>query len=112
DKADPDLPNALLVPLGSLTFDVTDINLVVRCTSAPPVSTEPVQISRLLVVITTNEEKALPAAFLRRCIVHRLEHPGADRLVAIARMHFTRPPVRHFSNTDEAIARTLADKVE
>ena len=59
DKADPDVPNNLLVALGSLEFRVEETSQTVRAdkTQQPP-----------LVFITTNEERELPAAFLRRCI--------------------------------------------
>jgi MoxR-like ATPase len=62
DKADPDVPNNLLVALGSLEFRVEETGQVVRADkSRPP-----------LVFITTNEERELPAAFLRRCIEIKL----------------------------------------
>jgi MoxR-like ATPase len=62
DKADPDVPNNLLVALGSLEFRVEETGEIVRADkSRPP-----------LVFITTNEERELPAAFLRRCIEIRL----------------------------------------
>jgi MoxR-like ATPase len=112
DKADPDVPNALLVPLGSMRFDVTDVNVSVRRPAPPPVPNGKPNISRLLVVVTTNEEKELPAAFLRRCIVHKLEHPNAERLVEIARMHFALPPERVFSEEDAKVARSIAVRVE
>ena len=48
------------------------------------------KMGRLLVVVTTNEERQLPPAFLRRCIVHNLRYPDADRLVRIAGLHFKR----------------------
>jgi hypothetical protein len=41
-----------------------------------------------LVVITSNNERTLPKAFLRRCIVHWLDHPGKEMLVKIAHQHF------------------------
>ena len=85
DKAEPDFPNDLLVPLGSLSFQVrtSDVDIVVQ---APPEM-------RPLVIVTTNEERDLPSAFLRRCVVLRLtvpgrEPPGPERLKAIARQHF------------------------
>jgi MoxR-like ATPase len=111
DKADPDVPNALLVPLGSLKFDVTDISLTVTRTASAERPGDNPNVSRLLIVITTNEEKELPAAFLRRCIVHKLDHPDAERLVTIAKMHFARPPARDFSERDEQLARALALRV-
>ncbi|HYK03167.1 MAG TPA: MoxR family ATPase [Thermoanaerobaculia bacterium] len=76
DKADPDLPNSLLEALGSHQFTVTETDRRIQATRKP------------LVIITTNEERDLPAAFLRRCVVLFLpEHERAD-LVRIATMHF------------------------
>jgi len=83
DKAEPDFPNDLLVPLGSLSFHVPALNCLVQ---APPEM-------RPLVIVTTNEERDLPPAFLRRCVVLRLTTPGNDdpgraRLTKIAGRHF------------------------
>ena len=75
DKADPDVPNDLLVPLGSYEFRVED--------EAPVVAEHPP-----LVVVTTNEERELPRAFLRRCVILALEAPAPDRLRSIAEAHF------------------------
>jgi len=55
DKADPDMPNGLLVPLGSSEFVVTDINTPVR--TQPPRGDLDPRESRHLVVITINEER-------------------------------------------------------
>jgi MoxR-like ATPase len=82
DKADPDLPNDLLVPLGSLEFTVEDIKTKV----AAPKEQDPRR--RLLVVITTNEEREMPPAFLRRCVVLTLPPPTTETLVKIASAHF------------------------
>jgi MoxR-like ATPase len=117
DKADPDVPNALLVPLGSLRFRVTDIDVdVERITPARRTDVTaveaPLALSRLIVVITTNGERELPAAFMRRCIVHRLEHPNAARLVEIARLHFHRPPRQKFTKAQQTMATALAARVE
>jgi MoxR-like ATPase len=79
DKADPDVPNDLLGPLGSGIFEVRDLKGL-------PVSLQRPQ--RPLVVITTNEERALPRAFLRRCIVLTLPEPRTQRLTRIAEVHF------------------------
>lgn len=65
DKADPDLPNALLEVLANLGFREPYGGADIACTGA----------TRPLVIITTNEERELPHAFLRRCLVHRLELP-------------------------------------
>lgn len=91
DKADPEVPNGLLVPLGSTRFRVRETGVEVSRPSRPAAEADAERLSRTLVVITTNEERELPSAFLRRCVVHRLEHPGTDRLVEIARLHFERP---------------------
>jgi MoxR-like ATPase len=74
DKADPDVPNDLLQALGSLRFRY-DENTVVQAKKPP------------LAVVTTNEERDLPRAFLRRCVVHTLEQPDPARLEEIARAH-------------------------
>jgi MoxR-like ATPase len=63
DKADPELPNALLEVLSANGFRVPFNGQTVSC---PPQR-------RPLIVITTNEERELPAPFLRRCLVRRLE---------------------------------------
>lgn len=80
DKADPDVPNGLLVPLGSSRFEVLETREVVQPaagTAAPSA----------LVIITTNEERQLPEAFVRRCVVHRLAHPDSGTLFEIASRH-------------------------
>jgi MoxR-like ATPase len=68
DKADPELPNALLEVLANLGFREPYGGSEVRCSEA----------TRPLVIITTNEERQLPPAFLRRCLVHRLNLPEKD----------------------------------
>jgi MoxR-like ATPase len=78
DKADPDVPNSLLVPLGSLQFQVKE--------TGAEVSTD--KANAPLVFITTNNERELPSAFLRRCIELKLEYPTRRRLVEIAGAHF------------------------
>lgn len=81
DKADPDVPNDLLVAIGSQRFRVEETGHEVKAELTP------------LVIITSNNERALPMAFLRRCIVHWIEPPDATRLVDIANQHF--PDERH-----------------
>jgi len=76
DKADPDVPNDLLVAIGSKRFRVTETGHEVKSEMSS------------LVIITSNNERALPNAFLRRCIVHRLEPPDLSRLLNIANEHF------------------------
>jgi MoxR-like ATPase len=78
DKADPDLPNDLLIPLGALYFEVTDLDGEPSVRTAQPP----------LMVITTNEERDLPEAFVRRCVVLALPDPDDERLRGVARAHF------------------------
>ena len=77
DKADPDVPNNLLVPLGSLDFEVEPIGRTISVASkhAP------------LVILTSNEERQLPPAFLRRCVELRIT-VSRNRLIEIAYAHF------------------------
>jgi MoxR-like ATPase len=86
DKADPDVPNNLLEPLGRLSFAVPELGSIVKAREPP------------FIVLTTNEERDLPDAFLRRCIEHRIELPPPERLQAIGMRHFSKPaldPVHH-----------------
>lgn len=75
DKADPDVPNNLLVPFGSYTFRVHELERDIRVRTPP------------LLVITTNDERELPRAFLRRCVTLTLKSPTRERLVEIATAH-------------------------
>ncbi len=78
DKAEPDLPNGLLETLGDYKFTVPYINQTI---TAKP--------EKLLVIITTNEERELPPAFLRRCFVHTLKmEETTDWLTARGELHF------------------------
>jgi MoxR-like ATPase len=70
DKADADLPNGLLETLGNGAFSVPYRNLPVRMPDANPPP---------LVVITTNEERELPGAFVRRCVVLQIELPREEQ---------------------------------
>lgn len=100
DKADADLPNALLEVLGNRSFTV------------PPLSNKIVKAEggRLpLTIITTNEERELPPAFVRRCAVLNLNPPEKDDdfvtwLVARGRVH------RHV-NIDKAARQLAAQQV-
>lgn len=76
DKADPDVPNGLLVPLGAYRFHVQQTNVEIQGKRAP------------LVVITNNGERELPATFVRRCVALRLDSPGQAELVQIAKATF------------------------
>jgi MoxR-like ATPase len=73
DKADADVPNGLLVPLGSLQFQVEHLRgLSVGAAEAP------------LIFITTNGERELPLAFVRRCVSLRMPDPDVKKFVEIA----------------------------
>ncbi|MBL8394086.1 MAG: MoxR family ATPase [Candidatus Accumulibacter sp.] len=76
DKAEPDLPNDLLEPLDRRSFGLPD---------GRTLTADPAQ--ELLTIITTNRERELPQAFLRRCVSLLLREPERDGLIAIARVH-------------------------
>jgi MoxR-like ATPase len=67
DKADTDVPNGLLESFGNLGFQVPG--------AESPVARQP-DCSAPLLIITTNQERELPAAFVRRCLVLKMEMPG------------------------------------
>ena len=105
DKADPDVPNGLLVPIGSSEFRVRETGVVVRQSED-----KSQQLENFLVVVTTNETRELPAAFVRRCVVHFIGHPDAEKLVKIAKAHARRwqPPPK---KRDDQLFRDIADRV-
>jgi MoxR-like ATPase len=100
DKADPDVPNGLLVALGSGKFRVAETRTDVELT--PDVT--------VLVVITTNNERDLPPAFERRCIVHVLTAADTEQLVSIALAH-AEHEARELNPADQARIRRVAEKV-
>jgi AAA domain (dynein-related subfamily) len=104
DKADSDLPNSLLEVLGQRTLWVDALS---RRVAAAPGVVAP------LIIITSNEERDLPAAFLRRCIVLNLEPEAgmsyADWLVQRARAHFA--PGRS-AVLGDAVLRAAAAQLE
>jgi MoxR-like ATPase len=95
DKADPEVPNDLLEVFGLNRFNVEDLQLKVERKS-PDLFHDPDSANHygsLLIVITTNQERDLPSAFLRRCIVYSIQEPEKTeeqviRLERIARLHF------------------------
>lgn len=87
DKADPDVPNNLLEVLGSRRFAVTETQTEV--TGPAP-----------LVFITTNGERELPDAFLRRCVVMELKTPEKLEMTQIGRAHF---PIKQFSSLTDTL---------
>ena len=113
DKADPDLPNGLLVPLGSGEFRVSETGVLVKqavAEDAPNDEDTSEPAARLLVVITTNEERELPPAFVRRCVTHRLTAPGIGRLKEIGRAHLHNEGVAE-SEADEKLLDGLAQRI-
>lgn len=67
DKAEIDVPNGLLEALGEGSFHPEGLDAPVRAGPMPP-----------FVVITSNRERGLPDAFVRRCVVMRMELPEND----------------------------------
>ena len=90
DKADLEFPNDLLHELDQMSFTVNETGDVHAASQRP------------LVIITSNNEKELPDAFLRRCIFHFIAFPEADLMGRIVRVHH--PQVRQ-TLVDEALAR-------
>ncbi len=76
DKADIEFPNDLLNELDEMSFHITETNDTISA------------IKRPITVITSNAEKELPDAFLRRCIFHYIEFPDLDLMEEIVRVHF------------------------
>ncbi|MDX1392239.1 MAG: MoxR family ATPase [Rheinheimera sp.] len=76
DKADIEFPNDLLHELDRMAFYVHETGEQISASARP------------IVIITSNNEKELPDAFLRRCFFHYIRFPDADTLRAIVDVHF------------------------
>ncbi|MGM0905608.1 MAG: AAA family ATPase [Pseudomonadota bacterium] len=76
DKADVEFPNDLLHELDQMAFHVYETGEQIKAQQRP------------IVLITSNNEKALPDAFLRRCFFHYIQFPDSDTLKAIVDVHF------------------------
>ncbi len=76
DKADIEFPNDLLRELDRMEFSVHETRETVRARHRP------------LIVITSNDEKDLPDAFLRRCFFHYIRFPDAETMTKIVNVHF------------------------
>lgn len=76
DKADIEFPNDLLQELDRMEFYVYETGETVRARQRP------------VVIITSNNEKELPDAFLRRCFFHYIKFPDAETMAEIVDVHF------------------------
>ncbi|MEL6335750.1 MAG: MoxR family ATPase [Pseudomonadota bacterium] len=76
DKADIEFPNDLLQELDKMAFHVYETGQTITARQRP------------IVVITSNNEKELPDAFLRRCFFHYIAFPDLETLKAIVEVHF------------------------
>ncbi|MEU1863699.1 AAA family ATPase [Streptomyces gardneri] len=112
DKADPDVPNGLLVPLASQDFTVAESGKRVTV-EADPEAMPGRPFHQHLVVITTNEERELPQAFLRRCVIAELTPPSSvEQLVRIAEEHLKVRVGKNLSSADMELAEALACELE
>ncbi|MDX2289563.1 MAG: MoxR family ATPase [Hyphomicrobiaceae bacterium] len=76
DKADIEFPNDLLLELDRMEFHVYETGQTIRARQRP------------VVIITSNNEKELPDAFLRRCFFHFIRFPDPETMAAIVEVHF------------------------
>ncbi len=113
DKAEPELPNDLLEVLGLNRFVVDELDRSIerKVPDQDPNPGSPNHYGSALIIITTNQERDLPAAFIRRCVVHTIEEPqGEDeqikRLEEIADLHMRSLIVSH--NAGENLVLNVA----
>ncbi|MDJ1177535.1 MoxR family ATPase [Roseofilum sp. BLCC_M91] len=93
DKADIDFPNDLLLELDEKRFTVPETGEEIEAKQPP------------IIFITSNQERDLPDAFLRRCLFHYIEFPAQDRLIEIIRARFNVEPDNQLMNV--AVERFL-----
>lgn len=89
DKADLEFPNDLLWELDKMEFYIPETKQTIKAKQRP------------IVIITSNAEKELPDAFLRRCIFHYIEFPDAEQMEEIIKVHF--------DNLDETLLKQVLD---
>lgn len=77
DKADIEFPNDLLNELDEMSFYIPETDETITAVHRP------------ITIITSNAEKELPDAFLRRCIFHYIEFPNKELMVKIVKVHFS-----------------------
>ena len=75
DKADLEFPNDLLWELDRMSFHIPETGRTVSAAHRP------------VVIVTSNAEKELPDAFLRRCVFHYIAFPGPEEMTRIVRVH-------------------------
>ena len=76
DKADLEFPNDLLWELDKMEFYINETKETIKTKTRP------------IVIITSNAEKELPDAFLRRCIFHYIEFPDKEKMTEIVHAHY------------------------
>ncbi|MER2606621.1 MAG: MoxR family ATPase [Siculibacillus sp.] len=76
DKADIEFPNDLLLEIDRMEFHVYETGETIRARRRP------------VVIVTSNNEKELPDAFLRRCFFHYIRFPDAETMASIVEVHF------------------------
>ena len=89
DKADLEFPNDLLWELDKMEFYIPETKETIKAKKRP------------IVIITSNAEKELPDAFLRRCIFHYIQFPDQELMEEIVKVHF--------ENLDETLLKQVMD---
>ncbi len=89
DKADLEFPNDLLWELDQMEFYINETKRTVKAKHRP------------IVIITSNAEKELPDAFLRRCIFHYIDFPSKELMQQIVKVHHP--------NVEEALLQSAMD---
>lgn len=93
DKADLEFPNDLLWELDQMEFYIPETGVTVKAKERP------------IVIITSNAEKELPDAFLRRCIFHYISFPDAPMMEQIIRAHYPQMEQKLIDGVLEAFYR-------
>ncbi len=94
DKAEPDLPNDLLEPLDRRSFVVANVGEIKADINL-----------QTLTIITTNQERELPSAFLRRCVTLTIEKPITNKLIQIGQQHYPKSDINLITKLAEQIEK-------
>ncbi len=94
DKAPREFPNDLLNEIEHYGFDMRELNAGLRKAGND---------ARIIIIMTSNSEKNLPNAFLRRCVFYHIEFPDKEKLKAIARLRLRMQDPQYNDLLDKAI---------
>lgn len=109
DKADIDFPNDLLRELDENKFSIPELKESKSCTTGDESALRYEYEGNPIVIITSNDEKELPEAFLRRCLFYYIAFPSREQLLGIVKVNMTADP--RFAGVKDALIENAVTQI-